>query len=367
MSSEILGNNHLYTINEIDAIIIERNNLTENSTDTFPSISDLLIFYIPGHKGFFNIYNKSSYTITLQGNSSVTLAGSYTILPNIKKDYEFVVVSETSAIITDISKVDYNEPTINIINTQNILPTSEENKITIGNSTDVNINGTLFLYDKFYTNLSVTTVTSNSNYVYTYDQLVNCNVIRNMDNDVSDTLPSALSFMNSITFCTQGTAFNCKFINSSNYNLQLNAGAGSNLVYLQNIPRYSVMNIDYVVSNLLSNELTGYCTLITGATNSSALNDTNIKDISTNNYTVSVNDSILNVIYNGNVSLTLPAASSVKRKITITDKLSTASNNNITVYTSNGDTIYGHTSILLNINDISITLVSDAVNKWTFN
>ena len=88
----------------------------------------------------------------------------------------------------------------------------------------------------------------------------------------------------------------------------------------------------------------------------------------TNNYTVTGSDYILAVRTNQNITLSLPAASTLKsgQAYKIKDELGTADDYVITIATTGSDTIEGLSSVHFASERDSITLYSDGVNSYHF-
>lgn len=90
------------------------------------------------------------------------------------------------------------------------------------------------------------------------------------------------------------------------------------------------------------------------------------KDISSN-YTILTKDNIVYVdttTATGNIIITLPLASTVDKQIFyIVDGTGNCINNNIQINVSGSDTINGDTSLLMNINFMSIRLLARSSNN----
>ena len=86
----------------------------------------------------------------------------------------------------------------------------------------------------------------------------------------------------------------------------------------------------------------------------------------TSNYTCTSSDEYIGAdVSSQAITITLPQISSIGRKIfSITDIAGNSSSNNITISTTGGDTINGNTSLIINSNYSTITLVNDNSTKW---
>ena len=84
------------------------------------------------------------------------------------------------------------------------------------------------------------------------------------------------------------------------------------------------------------------------------------------NTTVTANDRVVGVNTAAEVTIFLPPASNVREGfiLTIKDIVGSASTNNITINRGATDTIDGQTSLAIDVNFASVSLVSSGVTKW---
>tara|TARA_R110002110_G_scaffold43887_2_gene135865 strand:- start:447 stop:740 length:294 start_codon:yes stop_codon:yes gene_type:complete len=78
------------------------------------------------------------------------------------------------------------------------------------------------------------------------------------------------------------------------------------------------------------------------------------------------NDRVIGVNTSAAVTVSLPSANSVRKGfiLTIKDIQGSAFTNNITIARGSTDTIDGQTSLAINVNFASVSLVSSGATKW---
>lgn len=373
--------------------VLTRTGLTADSTDLTPTAANLTsgINGPPWTTDYsFYIYNSSdTYKITLTCNTGFTMipGPTDTIMPKTVKKYDVKIINQTTV---EVYNLNHNGQQIvaekiitNVIekNSEDVQPVQIFNnttQITLGSGPvlDVNTNGDVNIYGNIFAYTSVAYLTTNSNLTYTPGQILGGFIKRDISSNVTDKLPTAEDLVAAIKNPKVGTSFTCSVQQASDDNkkLTIQENTGITIPGLDTtIQRYYTLVLLFVITNpnVGSEAITCY---VMGTLKDAKKGDVpNLKNVTTNSYTLDPLDDTINVDYSGstwwwsndNVTLTLPLISTVgQKRYHITDNGGNASRTNIVVVPSGSDTILGTDSFTINSNYASISLYNDEGSNW---
>lgn len=396
----ISGNDHTFTNNEFlrnKGQVIERDSITQNSTDVTPSASDILsnLNGTIGFEFFLGIYNSSSeYTITLTPGTGFTMkpglpdgTQSDVIQPKVIKQYKVVTTGASSCTIYNIDlngqRMVTEKLITNVIERETVVEPviiyqDGDADITLGGDppANVSVNGDLLATGNVYKFRSVATINASNGVTYSTGQILGGFIKRELSGNETDSLPTAADIVAAIPNARIGTSFACYVQNasSSNRTLYINGNTGTTLSGNDNsFSRRYTCCLLFVVANINpgSEAVTAYILGTLRDANGGAADLT--VTVTSDSYTVLESDNTINVNYSGSgwwwsndtVDITLPAISSVgQKRYFITDTGGYADNVPIRIFTSGGDTILGESSATINSRYSSLSMYNDETSNW---
>lgn len=392
--STISGNSVTYTASQLfesPGSIIERDTITQNSTDTFPNASDIISVFkgtssLDPTNNFFDvwIYNNSEYVITVQVGTNSTMKPGPTddIQPNTIKKYTIVVRSSSTI---DVFNVDLNgqkivtqEIVTNTITRE--IPTDPvvifqgSGEITLGSGELANISasGSLNVYGNLFEYTTVSLITADTDRTYTAAEVLSGYIKRNTDGkDVDDTLPSATSIVSAISDAKIGTSFKCYLENNtgpSNKKIKLLNGTGTIISGDDTtLERRKTWLLLFVCDNV-SPGTEAVTVYIVGTLDSREGDVSNITNVTSTSYTATETDTNIRVDtkdVKDEITITLPDISIIGiKRYYIQDATGDAGKYNIIIQGSGADTIMDSSSFTINSDYSSVSVYNDEINNW---
>lgn len=392
--SIISGNSVTYTASQLfgaPGSIVERNSITQDTTDTLPDASDIISIFkgtssLNPTNSFFDfwIYNNSEYKVTVQVGTNSTMKPGPTddIQANTIKKYTIIVTSPSTI---DVFNVDLNgqkivtqEVVTNVITrevpTDPVVIFQGDGNISLGSGELANISagGSLNIYGNLFEYTNVTLITQSIDKTYTAAEVLSGYIKRDTDgSNVTDTLPSAASIVSAISDAKVGTSFKCFIENNTgprNKKITLVNGTGTTVSGDDNVlERRKTWLLLFVCDNISpgTEAVTAY---IVGTLDSQEGSVSNITNVTSSTYTATETDTNIRVdtdTINQDCIVTLPTISTIGvKRYYIQDATGEAGRHNIIIQGSGSDTIMNSTTFTINSDYSSVSLYNDEVSNW---